>query len=36
MDNEFQNVHNVPAETVENMKARFADVENEIKVKKSI
>lgn len=36
MDNEFQNIHNVPVETVENMKKRFADIDGEIKVKKCI
>ena len=33
MGNEFKNVHNVPEEVIEKMKARFEDYENEIVIK---
>lgn len=36
MDNEFQNVHNVPPDKVAYMKERFKDLENEIKIKRRI
>jgi tRNA uridine 5-carbamoylmethylation protein Kti12 len=36
MDNEFQNVHNVPADKVAYMKEHFVDQENEIKIKRRI
>lgn len=36
MDNEFKSIHNVPTETIEQMKARFVDYPGEIKIKKRI
>lgn len=36
MDNEFQNVHNVPPDKVAYMKEQFKDLENEIKIKRRI
>lgn len=36
MDNEFQNVHNVPPDKVAHMKEQFKDQENEIKIKRRI